>query len=127
MTGWTDADLDRLYAGTTGEPPKPKRNKFNVAPKSERMVGLLAFASKAEAEAYQKLLFMQVAGVVTKIELQPEYPFEQGWKYVADFRVTYADGSQETIDVKGVATRVFKNNVKMMKHHYPDVRLTIWK
>ena len=107
-------------------PTKPRTNKYGVAPKEERTIGLLTFASKAEAHAYQKLLILTNGGGVEGIELQPVFKFPMGFEYRADFRVTYTDGSVEVIDVKGVETPVFKLKAKCMAHFYPEVRLSLW-
>lgn len=104
-----------------------KRNKYGVAPKAERTVGCLTFASKAEADAYKTLLMLESTGQITKLELQPVFKFEMGFSYVADFRITWADGSVEVIDVKGYLTPVFKLKAKCMAYFYPDMKLVIWK
>ncbi len=103
------------------------RNKYSVAPKEDRTVGLLTFASKAEAKAYQTLLLLQESGKITKLELQPVFKFPMGYEYRADFRVTYDDGTVEVIDVKGMETPVFKLKKRDMAYFYPDVNLSIWK
>ncbi len=45
-------------------------------------------------------------------------------KYVADFRITYPNGSQEVIEVKGMWTRAAKIKKKLMAHFYPQVKIT---
>ena len=102
------------------------RNKYGVAPKDERTVDGILFASKVEAKAYCQLRFLQSVGEVTKLELQPVFKFEMGFEYRADFRVTYRDGRMEVIDVKGVETPVFKLKRKCMAHFYPAVNLVLW-
>ena len=125
MPNWTEEQLAAHLAGRSAE--RPPANKYRVAPKAERTIGSLTFASKAEASAYQTLLALQVAGEVTKLELQPEYKFPPGITYRGDFRVTYKDGSVVTIDVKGVNTPVFVIKRKLLAYFYPDVKLEIWK
>jgi hypothetical protein len=61
---------------------------------------------------------------VVKVERQPVYELVQKpnrMTYRADFRVTYADGRVEVVDVKGVKTPVFKLKLKLMKALYPDI------
>ena len=60
-----------------------------------------------------------------KYELQPKYTY-QGQKilainYVADFVVTYADGSVIVWDTKGLADATAKLKKKMFHYKYPDV------
>lgn len=39
-------------------------------------------------------------------------------KYIADFRVTYADGRIEVVDVKGVRTGVYRLKKKLVEAQY---------
>lgn len=50
---------------------------------------------------------------------------ESALYYEADFRVTYADGHQEVVDVKGVRTRAFERSRKMFEYRYPHLTLKI--
>ena len=89
----------------------------------------LTFDSKLEAEYYQHLLQLQAAGEVTEIELQPKFVLLEGFKkngrtfraitYNADFKVTYANGSVEVVDVKGMITQQFELRRKLFEHRYP--------
>jgi hypothetical protein len=47
--------------------------------------------------------------------------------YRADFRVTYADGHVEIVDVKGYETPEFKRTRKMFEYQYPEFTLKIVK
>lgn len=72
---------------------------------------------------------------VTEIELQPEFTlipkFEKNgrmWrplKYRADFRVTYADGRKEIVDVKGFKTQEFAIKQKLFEYTFKDLSLKI--
>ena len=131
---WTDEQyaehLAKLVTGGKAQPSEAVtrlHNKYGVAPRSERTVEGRVFASKAEATAYQELLMIMAAGALIEIELQPRFPFPMGFSYVADFRVTWADGRIEVIDVKGMETPVFKLKRKCLEHFYPDVKLVLWK
>lgn len=56
--------------------------------------------------------------------LQRKYPgcTIQPIKYIADFLITYNDGHQEVIDVKGVKTPDFKIKEKIFNFKYPQYR-----
>ena len=93
------------------------------------------FDSRAEALRYSELMIMERAGLITDLELQPEYeliPAHQrdgrkvrAMKYVADFRYIDEDGRVIVEDVKGVETPVFKLKKKMLEYRYPDVTITL--
>lgn len=73
------------------------------------------FDSKDECLYYQYLLGLQLQGIIVKIELQPKVTlipkFERNGvryratTYTPDFLVTYTDGSQMYIDVKGFSSQ----------------------
>jgi len=61
-----------------------------------------------------------------RYELTPKYTNAEGVKrraqhYVADFLVTYRDGREEVVDVKGVETPVFKLKRIMFELKYGNV------
>lgn len=86
----------------------------------------IKFDSKKEAEYAMLLDSMKKAkdpsDRVVKIEYQPVFPIEVNCekicKYYADFRVEYADGRIEVIDVKGVRTGVYKIKKKLVEALY---------
>lgn len=51
----------------------------------------------------------------------------QAITYSADFRVTYVNGHEEIVDVKGMETKFFKNKRKMFEFHYPKLTLKVIK
>lgn len=77
-----------------------RRNRFKVAPKEQRTLDGLEFASKREMMRYAHLKQAQRAGLICDLELQPAFPVMIGGHkfctYTADFR--YFD----------VATRLFE-------------------
>lgn len=92
----------------------------------------IKFDSKFEAEFYfSELQWLQAAGEITKIErqkkylLQPAFEYHgkkiQAINYVADFVVTYKDGSVEVIDTKGVPTPEYLLKKKLLLYKYPDL------
>jgi hypothetical protein len=115
------------------------RSKYGVARVQDRTMNGIVFDSRAEMRRYQELLWMEKAGEIRDIELQPEYvlvyPFVykgkrfRGLKYVADFRywtVPKATGAHifgELVveDVKGVATPLYRAKLQMLLTRYPDI------
>lgn len=79
----------------------------------------LKFDSKAEAKYYGVLKMRKLAGEIDSFDCQVRFDlivngFNSGF-YKADF-VTYKNGERlEVIDVKGVATQVFRLKKKLMK------------
>lgn len=56
---------------------------------------------------------------VVNVETQPRFPIAVNGRlictYVADFRITYADGRIEVVDVKGFRTDVYKIKKKLVE------------
>ena len=107
----------------------------------------IVFDSQTEAEYYEYLKYNED---VVKIEMQKEFILQnkflivdgerieeshkdfkkiqkanpgcttQAIKYIADFVVTYKDGSVKVIDVKGQKTADFKLKEKMFNYMYPQ-------
>lgn len=88
------------------------------------------YDSKREAQFAEKLELLKHAAHpserVVKIEKQVKFELipaqrgadgkvvERACAYIADFRVTFADGRVEVIDVKGMKTEVYKIKKKLM-------------
>lgn len=88
------------------------------------------FDSRAEARWAMYYDSELQAGRIKALEYQPVIellPRPNRVKYVADFLLTHLDGSKEYVDVKGVVLPVFKLKMKLLKHFYPYVKLTIVK
>lgn len=91
------------------------------------------FDSQKEAQYYSELKMLKKKGIVKKIELQPKFVLQEGFNkngerhrpisYIADFRVTYSDGSVEIIDVKGTKTNVYKLKKKLFEFKYPELTI----
>lgn len=87
------------------------------------------FDSKVEARYYQELRMREMAGDILFFRLQPRYLLQESFTkdgkthrridYIADFEVHHKDGSIEVVDVKGVATDVFRMKEKMFHARYP--------
>jgi hypothetical protein len=88
-----------------------------------------------EADYYVHLLSLAKEGIVKEIVRQPVYllipKFSKNGRtirkteYKADFLVTYADGSQLVVDVKGAQTDVFRLKHKLFDLNYPDLALQL--
>ena len=95
-------------------------NKYNARRVS---IDSITYASRREANRHQELLWLQRAGEIHDIELQPRYPrVVNGVKvcvYVADFRyVEVATGRTIVEDAKGYRTPVFRLKSKLMAACY---------
>jgi hypothetical protein len=66
------------------------------------------------------ILGAMICGVCKK-----KMPVIRAITYSADFRVTYADGHVEIIDVKGFETPEFKRTRKMFEYRFPELTLKI--
>lgn len=95
----------------------------------EVFINGIKFDSEMEGKYYLHLLQLKAAGEVTEIELQPKYTLLDGFKkngktfravtYTADFKVTYANGVEEVVDIKGMFTQQFELRRKLFEHRYP--------
>ena len=87
-----------------------KRGRFPVAPKHERTLDGIVFASKAEMSRYSELKLLERSGEITKLELQPAFqtfiagkPF---CKFTADFSYWRNHGTERVIeDTKSTGTQ----------------------
>jgi phosphate-selective porin len=87
------------------------------------------FDSKAEMNYYIRAYFLQKAGLIKSIELQPRFDYTINYEangkkytkkafYKADFRIEYYDGNVEIVDVKGFETNIFKAKKKIIESLY---------
>lgn len=95
------------------------------------IVGEQKFDSKVEYRYYRHLEQLQAIGEIQSFERQKAFLLEESFEkngrtykpimYVADFFVTYADGEQVVIDVKGQdkVTTDFAMKFKMFHKRYP--------
>lgn len=89
----------------------------------------IEFDSKIEARYYEHLKILKQQGIVKEFELQPKFvlldKFKKNGKtyraitYNADFKVEYADGRIEVVDVKGMVTQQFELRRKLFEYRYP--------
>lgn len=112
-------------------PGAPKKHKYNA---QKTIVDGITFDSKREADYYCELKLRVRAGEVEWFELQPEFVLQeafthQGKKYQpisyrADFRIGYADGQVEIVDVKGHKTKEYKLKKKLLLARHPNINFT---
>jgi hypothetical protein len=99
-----------------------RRGKYNVAPKAQRTYKGKVYDSKLEKEYRGKLELLKKATTEKNrvVDIQEQVPYEfviNGTKvctYLLDFKVTYADGRIEHIDVKGILTDVYRIKRKLL-------------
>lgn len=107
----------------------PKSSKYRAR---KLTIDGITFDSQKEANRYCELKLMLQAGEIAKLELQPEFILQKGYrgldgkwvraiKYRADFRVTYPDGRVVVIDTKGYQTKEYKLKKKLLLARYPDI------
>jgi hypothetical protein len=106
---------------------RKKANKYGARPKT---VDGIRFDSTLEAEYYVYLKALEKAKVIAKLELQVKCELLPAQKhpvtgkhiraitYIADFRVTYPDGSVEYLDTKGYEKPEFKLKAKLFIAKY---------
>lgn len=71
---------------------------------------------------------MMKQGQIKDIEYQPSIellPKPNRIVYKPDFLITWTDGTQEYVDVKGMVLPAFRLKQKMLAHFHPDKKLTI--
>ena len=95
-----------------------KRSKFGAV---KVIIDGIKFDSKAEGRRYGQLKLLEIAGEITKLELQPRYDLiindvKCGF-YKADFR--YLDNGKLVVeDVKGMKTPIYNLKKKLVKAIY---------
>lgn len=87
----------------------------------------IRFDSMMEGEFYQHLLQQKKIGLIKDFITQPKYILQEKPKiiYIADFLVTYLDGSERVIDIKGAETAVFRTKLKLFQAKFPTMRIEI--
>ncbi len=108
------------------------RNKYGA---KKTLRNNILFDSKLEADRYSHLSLMQRAGLITDLEMHPEFvliePFtklgkkKRGHKYTADFMYRDEHGQLTVEDVKGLITRDFPLRRTLFDSKYPDIRLKV--
>jgi len=125
--GISKGEWELMKMERKGQKTSINKNKYN---NKKPIVDGIKFDSKKEAKFYQNLKLLKAAGEVKTFELQPKFVLLEkdkdrvtgrGIKYIADFKITYSDGSVEVVDVKGYKTQVFKLKKKLLLAKYPNI------
>lgn len=93
----------------------------------------IEFASRTEGKYYCYLKKLRDKGEITDIKCHPKFELQPQCErfgkeyrpitYTADFLVTYADGNQVVIDVKGYGMEDAELKRKMFAYKFPNLRL----
>ena len=90
------------------------------------------FDSKDESKYYELLKERKAKGLIINFELQPRYILQgaapevgiRKIEYVGDFVIYHLDGTEEVIDIKGMATEGALLKRKMFLYKYRNLKLT---
>lgn len=95
----------------------------------------IVFDSKKEANKYQELKLLKMAGEIKDFDLQPVFVLQEKFekngkkfreiKYIADFKVIENDGTVRIIDTKGFRTKDFELKLKMFEYKYLEYQLEV--
>lgn len=117
---------------------KKNRTKFNVSKNpADRTYDGVVYDSKAEMLFYRDIVLPGLAsGEIVECRKQVPFLLQEAFRrvdkdgkdvavrkidYVADYEITYRDGSKQVIDTKGFADSVALMKRKMFWFKYPDV------
>lgn len=83
------------------------------------------FHSQKEARYYDGLILKQKAGVILFFLRQVPFHLPGNVVYRCDFQEFHTDGTVRFIDVKGMRTKDFIRNKKMVEALYPPVKIEV--
>lgn len=108
------------------------RSKYNVSKnKDNRTFDGIVFDSQMEMKYYRDIILplMESGNIVKyerqkKFELQPKFTYEgktiRAIVYVADFYITYKDGTTEVVEIKGMPDKAAPLKKKLFLYKYPE-------
>jgi len=126
-------NADLLAAPGDEKAPVKRANKYNAR---KTMVDGHLFDSKKESERYLELKYMQEAGLISDLSLQPKFILQEAFTcsddgkriraitYSADFSYVM-DGCRYIEDVKGEATRkaeAFRLKWRLLQYMFRDCK-----
>jgi len=92
--------------------------KYGIAPKSQRTLDGLLFASKGEMQRWAELLILERAGEISHLCRQIPFSIDVNGvhicRYFADFQYRTRGGSLVTEDWKGYRTPAYRLKKKLM-------------
>jgi len=107
--------------------------RYNKFQNQKTEVNGITFDSKLEADRFQQLKLMELAGEITNLRLQVEFQIFQGYinpdtgektkssNYVGDFMYTDIHEHKVIVeDTKGIETPDFKLKWKLVQSQYPQ-------
>lgn len=107
------------------------RSKFNSPQRKKDKPVIDGFTFDSELEARYYVENIKGSPIVNRFVVHPRYELlpkttkHSAVIYIADFEITYDEGTQEVIDVKGLATETALLKRKMFEHRYPNIPL-LW-
>jgi len=122
-------NADTLACLDAGKPKqRAKRNKYNA---KKVVIDGIKFDSIGEGRRYQELKLQEHCGVISGLELQPEFVLQEKFKvngkveraikYRADF--WYLENGEMVVeDFKGKKTEVYKIKRKMFLKKFPEYK-----
>jgi hypothetical protein len=107
--------------------------RIRVAPKEERTLDGITFASRAEMNRYAELSMLERAGLISELTRQPRFTLQEAYNlgygeryrslvYVADFSY-HEKGNRRLVveEVKGHITDVYALKKKLFRAKYPKI------
>jgi hypothetical protein len=114
----------RRYGHGGGNKVMPR---IKVAPKEDRTMDGVVFASLREMLRYSELKMLSKSGIISDLELQPKFPIVlNGVKicnYISDFRYLDQQGRTIVEDSKGMKTEIYRLKAKLFHACYPHLRI----
>ncbi len=115
---------------------KTEANYYQYIKDNKKSLNIKKFELQPEFILQEKHMIINNQIVIPKDDkelrkLQKQHPgcTVQPIKYIADFLITYNDGTQDVIDVKGMKTADFKLKEKMFNFKYPQyggLKCIVW-
>lgn len=126
------AEFNRWMASDGGSKPSGGARTGKRAAKGGIAEDLgMYFRSKWEANYARYLNWQKDRGEIAHWEYEPvTFDFRQWYlkgaiHYTPDFRLTYPDGRQEFVEVKGLMDGKSKTQLKRLAKHYPEASLRL--
>lgn len=129
MAANNQLEVIREFVNGDGEMAAPAQQKRSVGGVRQDLGGQF-FRSAWEANYARWLNWLMAAGEVTAWEYEPETFYFPDQKrgvlsYTPDFRITWSDGRQEWIEIKGYMDSKSRSRAKKMAKYHPNVEVTL--